>query len=276
MTPGTADDKDILDAYGDYIHHPRTVPAAQTTIEDLPTVLPRQIMTGTFRGVQTVGSGPDKIDGANSRITVSESHLLFTDIVTNNVSTTKHGYVPKAPNSTTQFLRGDGAWAVPPYPAAPTQQLILLKANSGTDTTATATNVDTYALTGLTAKDTLAIYWSVSSLTQLTTVPTIRSTTDTADLIFFNKSTDLAAGQTNTGSAFLRQEQQSNTTYGANWSDGTVTTASGASTVGQVSLRSNSVTTAWTGSWTIALRHGGVTAGGTFRWSWVLYKMAGQ
>ena len=30
-----------------------------------------------------------------------------------DVSTTKHGLVPKAPNDTTKFLRGDAAWAVP-------------------------------------------------------------------------------------------------------------------------------------------------------------------
>jgi hypothetical protein len=30
-----------------------------------------------------------------------------------NVSITKHGLTPKAPNDTTKFLRGDGAWAVP-------------------------------------------------------------------------------------------------------------------------------------------------------------------
>jgi hypothetical protein len=30
-----------------------------------------------------------------------------------NVSTSKHGLCPKAPNDTTKFLRGDGAWGVP-------------------------------------------------------------------------------------------------------------------------------------------------------------------
>ncbi len=36
-----------------------------------------------------------------------------TDITTNNVSTTKHGLVPKAPNVVTQFLDGTGAWSTP-------------------------------------------------------------------------------------------------------------------------------------------------------------------
>jgi len=42
--------------------------------------------------------------------TLDESSLALTDIATNNVSTSKHGFVPKAPNSTSQFLRGDGNW----------------------------------------------------------------------------------------------------------------------------------------------------------------------
>ena len=44
---------------------------------------------------------------------VAESEVTFTDITTNDVSTTKHGFVPKAPNDTTKFLRGDATWAVP-------------------------------------------------------------------------------------------------------------------------------------------------------------------
>lgn len=40
-----------------------------------------------------------------------ESALTFTDITTNNVSTTLHGFVPKAPNDTQKFLRGDATWA---------------------------------------------------------------------------------------------------------------------------------------------------------------------
>lgn len=37
--------------------------------------------------------------------------ITLTDVTTNDVSTTKHGFVPKAPNDTAKFLRGDGAWA---------------------------------------------------------------------------------------------------------------------------------------------------------------------
>jgi hypothetical protein len=42
-----------------------------------------------------------------------EGALSLSDVTTNNVSTSKHGFVPKAPNDLTMFLRGDGTWAVP-------------------------------------------------------------------------------------------------------------------------------------------------------------------
>lgn len=44
---------------------------------------------------------------------VSESGLWLSDNTIADVSTARHGLVPKAPNDTTKFLRGDGTWAVP-------------------------------------------------------------------------------------------------------------------------------------------------------------------
>lgn len=65
----------------------------------------------------------DKLDGLDwttvtvlpavttlAALLLPESQLTFTDIVTNNVSATKHGFVPKYPNNTTTFFRGDGAY----------------------------------------------------------------------------------------------------------------------------------------------------------------------
>jgi hypothetical protein len=37
----------------------------------------------------------------------------LADNTTANVSASAHGYVPKAPNNTTQYLRADGTWNVP-------------------------------------------------------------------------------------------------------------------------------------------------------------------
>jgi len=54
------------------------------------------------------------IAGASNTLTVRDLDLAFTDVTTANVSTTAHGLTPKAPGGTTQFLRGDATWAVPP------------------------------------------------------------------------------------------------------------------------------------------------------------------
>ena len=48
-------------------------------------------------------------DGAQ----VPERGLTLSDVTTGDVNTARHGLVPKAPNDTTKFLRGDGTWAAP-------------------------------------------------------------------------------------------------------------------------------------------------------------------
>ena len=44
---------------------------------------------------------------------VTDASLPTSDVTTNDVSTTKHGFAPKAPNNTTTFLRGDATYAAP-------------------------------------------------------------------------------------------------------------------------------------------------------------------
>jgi len=44
---------------------------------------------------------------------LAEGGLSLSDVTTGNVSTSAHGFAPKAPNSTTQWLRGDGTWNTP-------------------------------------------------------------------------------------------------------------------------------------------------------------------
>lgn len=60
----------------------------------------------------------DTVDGSHASdfapSPVTEADITLADIITNDVSITKHGFAPKAPNDTTKFLRGDGGWAVPP------------------------------------------------------------------------------------------------------------------------------------------------------------------
>lgn len=45
---------------------------------------------------------------------VTESDLSLSDVTTADVSTSRHGLCPKAPNDTAKFLRGDGTWATVP------------------------------------------------------------------------------------------------------------------------------------------------------------------
>ena len=65
----------------------------------------------TAKGV-TNGDSHDHIGGDGAAIV--EAALTLADNTTGDVSATKHGFCPKHPNSTSQFLRGDGAWASTP------------------------------------------------------------------------------------------------------------------------------------------------------------------
>lgn len=51
-------------------------------------------------------------------IAPAESEVTFTDITTNDSSTTKHGYLKKLDNTVTNFMNGTGAWSVPSGTAA--------------------------------------------------------------------------------------------------------------------------------------------------------------
>lgn len=50
--------------------------------------------------------------------TITEAMLSIADNTTKDLSTTAHGFAPKAPNNTTQFLRADATWAAPTASAA--------------------------------------------------------------------------------------------------------------------------------------------------------------
>jgi hypothetical protein len=68
---------------------------------------------------------------------IGESKLLLADVTTHNVSTSAHGFVPKAPNTTTDFLRGDGTWAAP---TDPTGYTTIVKSANQDVTNAGVTN----------------------------------------------------------------------------------------------------------------------------------------
>jgi Head domain of trimeric autotransporter adhesin len=62
---------------------------------------------------QSAGGGTyvsRSVTGANIKALVTDANLTTTDVTTNNVSTSKHGFAPKAPNDGTKFLDGLGAY----------------------------------------------------------------------------------------------------------------------------------------------------------------------
>jgi len=196
---------------------------------------------------------------------VKDSDLSTSDVTTNNASTTKHGFLKKLSNVSTEFMNGVGDWV-----SIAGSPITLLKSGSGTDTTATATVVDSIAITGLTALDTLKVEVTMSSATQATSAGSLYSVTDSVAVYPIFGGGSMALNVFNTESATLRQDFSSATkvvSCGVYY-----TTAIG----GQPSGNSANTTTNWTGSWTLGLRHGGVTAGGTLRWSWAVYLVKGQ
>lgn len=143
----------------------------------------------------------------------------------------------------------------------------FLGSGSGTTTSTSAENLDTVAITGLTALDSLMIYYNFNCVTQGVGALLIRNETDTTTLSDIG-SAAAAAGKI--GYAELKQAQVGATTIH--------TFALRTDFTGTQSIdgRSVSVTTGWTSSWTLSLRQPGVTSGGTLHWSWAVYKIAGQ
>lgn len=59
---------------------------------------------------------------------VVEADITLADNTTNDVSTSKHGFVPKAPNDGTKFLDGTGGFSVPLF--APTGSIVMYGGSS--------------------------------------------------------------------------------------------------------------------------------------------------
>ncbi len=154
----------------------------------------------------------------------------------------------------------------------------LLKAGSGTSVSTSAVNLDTIALSGLTALDVIKIVYTFSTLTQNSNAPQIYSNTDSQDIIKLNNGNALGNPQTISGEIILQQAQEGATILNA-VDIGAAPQISGGNTIafgGIVNGQSNTMATAWTSPWTLALRSQGVTAGGTLRYSWKVYKLSGQ
>lgn len=145
--------------------------------------------------------------------------------------------------------------------------LTLLKAGSGSSVSTTAETFDSIAITGLTALDTLKVYFTIEAVTQNDAGVHLRNTTDGVDL---SENINPAAGVSILFDVSARQLQGSATSvFWLNSRNSAANVLAGASA--KVAFTTN-----WTGSWTLGLRHDGITSGGTLKWAWAVYKVAGQ
>lgn len=63
---------------------------------------------------RATGTGVAKLSsGVLSAANVVESEITLADNTTNNVTTSAHGFTPKAPNNRKNFLMGDATWGTP-------------------------------------------------------------------------------------------------------------------------------------------------------------------
>lgn len=147
----------------------------------------------------------------------------------------------------------------------------LLKSGTGTSTAAGATVVDSIALSGLTAKDVLLVFTNLETVTQNTAQVGLYSVTDSLVLGVVTPS-PLATTAGEWANSTLQQRQ-------GNTNSAVFTTliqhVDGGGGTGPLA-QFVALTTAYTAAWTLGLRHGGVTAGGTFKYTWSVYRLAGQ
>ena len=157
--------------------------------------------------------------------------------------------------------------------AAVATKIVLLKAESGSSTNASANNASSVAITGLTANDTILIHYSleyVGGTGGATANASIYDVTDSKDLVSVDVVSSLLTGESMGGTVTIRQLQTASTSYEAiNLALKTTSTSE------NQALRTTS-NTAWTGSWTLAFRIGGISSMTSIRWSWSVHKILGQ
>lgn len=148
----------------------------------------------------------------------------------------------------------------------------LLHYAEGTDASAAAANVDTFAFVAgaLSLKDVLKIEVELESVTQQTAGAQLYHVTDAAQIGYLQNNGAIAAGAGGLQEATMAMRQNSSVlmatvTQGGSHANGNLF-ISGVFTL----------TTLWTAAWTLALRHTGVTAGGTFKYRWWIWVKRGQ
>ena len=169
-----------------------------------------------------------------------------------------------AASTSGKVLKTQGAGA---NPAFANPNMTLLYAVSGSDTDAAAKTIASIAITGLNALDMI-----ISRATFLSSVA------GTASVTLYHVTSAVGLGNINIGAiaadsvahfeATISQNPALNTTY-----HHYNRSSSGATT--RHDMNEPSGLTAYTGSWTLGLRHGGVTATGTLHFVWNVYLLRG-
>lgn len=211
------------------------------------TVSGAATISGTNTGDQTItltgnvtGSGTGSISTVIAAGVVTEAMQTLADNTTNDVSTSKHGYVPKAPNDASKKLDGTGAWS--------NGWIIVFKTSDQTKASNTTLATDSalsfsmdantkyrikmkiffgvantsmnfkYALTGPASPTQVAIVRKIVSPAALTTLSTTSATSYTA-------STTITIGSGSTGGYMEWDIYVSNGinagTFGFQWAQGT-------------------------------------------------------
>lgn len=160
-------------------------------------------------------------------------------------------------------------------PYTPSTGMSLYGQAEGTDTNVAAANVATFAITGLTVKDTLRVVFRFSSPTAQTAGP-ILAYNSTDSVVLANLCATVAGDTFTAGSMEFGVDQGSDKSVISVGPTFTPVTIDGTNENGFSNWGTRTVTTAWTGNWTLAIRHGGVTATGTFRYRVAVYRVAGQ
>lgn len=180
-------------------------------------------------------------------------------------SATDDGKVPTYDATTDTFLMET--------PGGGSGSMTLIGSGSGSVAYNSSSNLDTVAISGLTALDSIYVVYSFDAQSSGDDDGRwlLYSTTDTTIISRLDNNSNLGAQYIN-GSALVKQNAQFDTWYNTVYSVYIHNlTAGGTYGNAQGGL------TAWTGSWTLALRHSaGGTGSGTAYWSWAVYKLAGQ
>ena len=109
-------------------------------IEEIATTGSGSVVRATSPTLVTPALGTPA-SGTMTNVTgLTEAGQTLADNTTNDVSTTKHGYAPKAPNDATKFLDGTGAYTVPSGGSSNVEFRASTSFETAARFTATATN----------------------------------------------------------------------------------------------------------------------------------------